>query len=141
MRKLCIGLVVAVWICGIGALAQTGPRSTESQPEDKGAMKMLYLVNCDLKGSYPLAAEEWLNIVLKGMETIQDYKKQGKVVIHCGLVGQQAGVMIWNVNSNEELHALLSQLPFWPFMEWTITPLLSTEQTIASVKEALAKIR
>ncbi|MDP8247251.1 MAG: muconolactone Delta-isomerase family protein [Candidatus Tritonobacter lacicola] len=102
---------------------------------------MLYLVNCELEGAYPLPAEEWLELVVKGMEDIMKYKEQGKVVFHGALVGRQAGCTIWDVDSNEELQTLVSQLPMWPFMEWEITPLISTEQTIESVKQSLASVR
>lgn len=70
-----------------------------------------------------------------------NYKKKGKVVLHVGYVGRQAGTIIWDVDSNEELMRILSQLPFWPFLEWEIIPLVSTEQTIASVKQALVSVR
>ena len=99
---------------------------------------MLYLVNCELKGGYPVPAEEWLGLVLKGMEEVQQYRAEGKVVFHGALVGRQAGIMIWDVESNAELQKLLTQLPFWPFMKWKITPLISTDETVASLQQALA---
>lgn len=102
---------------------------------------MLYLTNSELKGGYPLPPKEWLEIVLQSMEDVMNYKKQGKVVMHVGYVGRQAGTIIWDVDSNEELMRMLSQLAFWPFLEWEIIPLVSTEQTIESVKQALASVR
>jgi len=75
------------------------------------------------------------------LEAIMDYKKQGKVVVHGGFVGQQAGYIIWDVDSNEELQRLVSQQPVWPFMEWEIVPLISTEQALESVKQSLASMR
>jgi muconolactone delta-isomerase len=101
---------------------------------------MLYLTNSELIGGYPLPLKEWLEIVLKGMEDVVNYKKQGKVVLHVGYVGRQAGTIIWDVDSNEELMRILSQLPYWPFLEWEIIPLISTEQTIESIKQALASV-
>lgn len=102
---------------------------------------MLYLVTCELKGGYPVPAEQWLEMVLASMNTIMELRTQGKVVLHGGYVGQQAGVTIWDVESNEELQRLLTQLPFWPFLAWEITPLVSSEQTIESVKQSLAAVR
>jgi len=101
---------------------------------------MLYLTNSELIGGYPLPPKEWLEIVLKGMEDVVNYEKQGKIVLHVGYVGRQAGTIIWDVDSNEELMRILSQLPFWPFLEWEIIPLISTEQTIESIKQALASV-
>jgi muconolactone delta-isomerase len=88
--------------------------------------KMLYLTNSELKGGYPVPAKQWLEIALKSMEDVANYKKEGKVVLHVGYAGRQAGSIVWNVDSHEELMQVLSQLPFWPFMEWEIIPLLST---------------
>ena len=102
---------------------------------------MLFLVNCDLKGSYPIPAEQWLQMVTKGMQDVVNLKKQGKVLFHGAFVGRQAGCMIWSVDSNEELQRLLTGLPMWPFMEWEIIPLISTEQTLASLKQSLASAR
>ena len=102
---------------------------------------MLYLTNSELKGGYPLSPKEWLEIVLQSMEDVMNYKKEGKVVLHVGYAGRQAGTIVWDVDSNEELMRTLSQLPFWPFLEWEIIPLVSTEQTIESVKQALASVR
>ena len=102
---------------------------------------MLYLVNSELKGGYPLPPEEWLEVALRSMEDIAKYTKQGKVVLHVGFVGRQAGSMVWDVDSNEELMQLLAQLPFWPFLEWEIIPAISIEQTLESLKQALASVR
>jgi muconolactone delta-isomerase len=102
---------------------------------------MLYLVKSELKGGYPLPPEQWLEIVTNGLETIMNYKKQGKVIVHGAFVGRQAGCIIWDVDSNEELQRSLTQLPFFPFMEWEITPLISTEHTLESLKQSVAAVR
>jgi len=102
---------------------------------------MLYLVNCEVMGSYAIPDEEWLGLVIKGIEEVVRYREEGKVVFHGGVVGRQAGCMIWDVESNEELQRLLSQLPFWPLMEWEITPLISTEQALESLKQARELVR
>ena len=101
---------------------------------------MLYITNSELKGGYPLPPKEWLEIALRSVEDVADFKKQGKVVLHVGFVGRQAGTILWDVDSNEELMGLLSQLPFWPFLEWEIIPAISTEQTLESLKQALASV-
>lgn len=102
---------------------------------------MLYLVKSELKGAYPLPAEEWLELVEKGLEDIMKYKKQGKVVMHGAFVGRSAGCIIWDVDSNEELQRLVSQQPWWPFMETEIIPLISTENTLQSVKQVRESAR
>ena len=101
---------------------------------------MLYLTNSELKAGYPLPPKEWLENVLESMESILNYKEQGKVMLHVGYAGRQGGSIIWDVDSNEELMRILSQLPFWPFLQWEIVPLISTEQAIESIKQALAAV-
>jgi len=101
---------------------------------------MLYLTNCELKGGYPVPAKQWLEIALKSMEDVANYQKEGKVVLHLGYVGRSGGVIIWDVDSHEKLQQILSQLPFWPFLEWEIIPVLSTEQILASIRQAQAAV-
>lgn len=101
---------------------------------------MLYLTNSELIGGYPLPPKEWLEIVLQSMEDIVNYRKEGKVVLHVGYAGRRGGAIIWDVESNEELMKILSQLPFWPFLEWEIVPLISTEYALESIKHALASV-
>ena len=113
----------------------------ENQNVEKEAPKMLYITNCELKGGYPMPAAQWLDIVATGMATVMEYKKQGKVLLHVGFVGRQAGCIIWDVESNDELQRLLAPLPFWPFMEWEIIPGLSTEKILESIKQAQAAVR
>ena len=98
------------------------------------------MTNCDLKGGYPVPAKQWLEIALKSMEAVANYKKEGKVVLHVGYAGRQGGAIIWDVASHEELMQVLSGLPFWPFLEWEIIPVLSTEQILVSIKQAQAAV-
>jgi len=71
------------------------------------------------------------------MEQLLSCKAQGKLAGHAGYVGHQARCMIWNVGSHGELPGLLTQLPMWPFMDWSITPcIFSTEGTLASLRQA-----
>ncbi len=102
---------------------------------------MLYLVRSELIGEYPLPPEQWLGLVVKTMEDITKHKQQGKLLVHGALVGQQAGYMIWDVDTHKELQGLLCQLPVWPFLEWEVIPLISTEDVLDSVRQALAGAR
>jgi len=100
-------------------------------------MAMLFLTTCEVIGEYPLPPQEWLGLVIKMLEAIKEHKQKGKIVVHGAYVGRRAGCIIWDVDSNKELQSLLIQLPLWPFMEWDIIPLLSTDETLESVKQAM----
>ncbi len=102
---------------------------------------MLYITNCELKGGYPLPPKEWLQLVIKGMEELVNLQKQGKVVMHVGHAGLQAGTIIWDVDSNDELMDLLCQQTYWPFMEWEIIPGIAIEKTLESLKGTLAAVK
>lgn len=102
---------------------------------------MLYLTRAELKGGYPFSPKEWIEIVLRSMEDVVNYRKEGKVVLHVAYAGRQGGSIIWDLESHDELMQILSQLPFWPFLEWEIIPLISTEQTMEGLKRHLASVQ
>jgi len=97
---------------------------------------MLFHTTCDAKGGYPLPPAEWLAVVAKSMDLIVEYKKQGKIVLHGAFAGRSAGFMVWDVASHTELQSLLVRLPFWAFMDCETVPVISTDDTVASVKQA-----
>jgi len=68
---------------------------------------MLFYVKGELKGVVPLPPEQVLELVVKESETIISYRKQGKVLAGGILAGRKGGCGIFNVDSTEELHALL----------------------------------
>jgi len=102
---------------------------------------MLYLVNTELSGQYPVLPAEWMELVMKTLEYISTQKQQGKIVLHGAFVGRHGGIIVWDVDSNTELQALLTQMPLWPFVECEIIPMLSTEEVQESAKRAQAAIQ
>jgi muconolactone D-isomerase len=49
------------------------------------------------------------------------YQKQGKLRAIWRVVGRYANVSLWEVESAEELHDLLQQLPLFPYMTVDVT--------------------
>ena len=47
------------------------------------------------------------------------------------MVGEYANYSLFDVESNDELHTLLSQLPLFPFMKIHVTPLAQHPSAIA----------
>lgn len=53
----------------------------------------------------------------------QDLQRQGKWVHLWRIAGRYANISIFDVESVDELHALLAALPLFPFMDIHVTPL------------------
>ena len=53
----------------------------------------------------------------------QELQREGKWRHLWRVAGRYANISVFDVASNDELHAILSGLPLFPFMEITVTPL------------------
>ncbi|EFH12331.1 muconolactone Delta-isomerase [Pseudoroseomonas cervicalis] len=53
----------------------------------------------------------------------QEIQRQGKWPHLWRVAGRYANISIFDVADNDELHALLSSLPLFPYMDITVTPL------------------
>ena len=60
----------------------------------------------------------------------QDLQRKGKWPHIWRIVGEYANVSIFDVDSNDELHELLSRLPLFPYMTITVTPLATHPSVI-----------
>ncbi len=48
------------------------------------------------------------------------------------IAGQYANILVFDVESHDELHAILSTLPLFPFMEISVTPLARHRSALES---------
>jgi muconolactone D-isomerase len=62
----------------------------------------------------------------------QELQRQGKWVYIWRVVGKYQNISIFDVESNTELHDILSNLPLFPYMEIQVTPLC---KHYSSIKE------
>jgi muconolactone D-isomerase len=53
----------------------------------------------------------------------QALQREGKWVHLWRIAGQYANISVFDAGSHDELHALLSTLPLFPFVEIAVTPL------------------
>ena len=53
----------------------------------------------------------------------EDLQRQGKWVHLWRIAGQYANISVFDAEGHDELHAILSTLPLFPFMEISVTPL------------------
>ncbi len=84
---------------------------------------MLYLVRMDVKIPDSLPKSEIEKIKLTEKEYSQNLQRAGKWLHLWRVVGEYANYSIFDVQSNDELHEILSGLPLFPFMTIAVTPL------------------
>jgi muconolactone D-isomerase len=84
---------------------------------------MLYHVRMDVHVPHDMEMDRFE--LLKTQEKIraQDLQRQGKWLHLWRVAGQYSNVSIFDVNDHDELHAVLSTLPLFPFMAILVTPL------------------
>ena len=102
---------------------------------------MLFFVKGELTGAPPIPPRQLFETVVKEWETILSLAQQGKILAGGALAGRKGGCGIFDVDSNEELHALVAQLPMFPFYEWEIVPLIAAEHALKGAKQALAAVQ
>lgn len=92
---------------------------------------MLYMVEMTVR--IPQSADPEFVDTLKADEKAlsQQLQREGKWRHLWRVVGQYANVSIFDVKDNDELHALLTSLPLYPYMEMKVTPLAQHGSAIA----------
>ena len=91
---------------------------------------MLYLVHMIVDIPDSLPAEEAARIKAEEKAYSQDLQRSGKRPHIWRVVGQYANYSVFDVESNEELHNLLSALPLFPYMQISVTPLATHPSAI-----------
>ncbi len=84
---------------------------------------MLYHVRMDVHPPRDMPAAEF--DALKAAEKVraEELQRQGKWRHLWRIAGAYANVSIFDVADHDELHAILSTLPLFPFMHMQVTPL------------------
>ncbi|SDV47223.1 muconolactone Delta-isomerase [Chitinasiproducens palmae] len=84
---------------------------------------MLYHVSMHISIPDSVAPARVEEIKAAEKERAAEIQRAGKWPHLWRVTGQYANISIFNVESHDELHALLSSLPLFPFMSVTVTPL------------------
>ncbi len=84
---------------------------------------MLYCVHMDVRPPSDLDPERFERLKSEEKARAQQLQREGKWRHLWRVAGRYANISIFDVASNDELHAILSGLPLFPFMEITVTPL------------------
>ena len=84
---------------------------------------MLYLVRMDVHLPYDMPAAQADEIKAREKAYSQELQRQGKWQQLHRVVGEYANYSIFDVESNDELHTILSGLPLFPYMTMQVTAL------------------
>lgn len=99
---------------------------------------MLFYFKGATKGKPPVPPEQFYELAVKQVEALIDYKKRGKILAGGIKAGGKGSYAIWDVDSIEELHELISQMPMFPFSKIKIVPLIAYEHALESTKQMVA---
>lgn len=84
---------------------------------------MLYHVRMDVRPPHGIDPAEFDRLKAEEKARAEALQREGKWVHLWRIAGQYANISVFDVDSHDELHAILSGLPLFPFMEIAVTPL------------------
>jgi muconolactone D-isomerase len=91
---------------------------------------MLYHVKMDVNIPRDIPADTVEAIKIAEKKRATELQEAGKWPHLWRVVGQYSNISILDVASNDELHALLSSLPLFPYMTIQVTPLAKHPSSI-----------
>jgi muconolactone delta-isomerase len=101
---------------------------------------MLFYVKASLNEQPPMPREQYLGMIASTWQVIKQLEANHKVVCGGAMIGQRAGVVILDVESNEELADTLNRLPLSGYLDWEIVPLIPADRALESAKWALQQL-
>jgi muconolactone D-isomerase len=96
---------------------------------------MLFHVQMDVHLPNDLDSDIRAEIVAKEKDYSQSLQRAGKWPHIWRIVGQYSNFSIFDVESNDELHELLSGLPLFSYMDIRVTPLATHPSDIKAPTE------
>lgn len=84
---------------------------------------MLFLVHMHVKIPADLDPQTRSHLVSREKAYSQELQRNGKWPHIWRVVGEYANYSVFDVDSNDELHQILSGLPLFPYMDIRVTPL------------------
>ena len=93
---------------------------------------MLYHVRMDVRPPHDVDPERFERLKAEEKAKAQELQRSGKWRHLWRIAGLYSNISIFDVADHDELHAILSGLPLFPFMEITVTPLARHPSAIDS---------
>lgn len=99
---------------------------------------MRFLVHWKMR---PAPAEEVLNLLPKDLGFCMDLMKEGKLLASYVLAGKPEGFEVFEVQTNEQMHKIILEAPFGPFLDFEVWPIVDFDFSLNTLKSVLEKSR
>lgn len=86
-------------------------------------MQMEFLVQIQVDFPPDMPAEQLADIVAREAERGRELKDAGTIVRIWRVPGRRANVGVWSAATPDELHAAITSLPAFPWIDARVTPL------------------
>lgn len=91
---------------------------------------MLYLARMDVTFPESMSPETKADFVAQEKEYSGNLQREGRMVDIWRVVGEYANYSVYDVADHDELHAVLSGFPMYPYMKIKVTPLAKHPNSI-----------
>ncbi len=91
---------------------------------------MLYLARMDVTFPESMTPETKADLVAQEKEYSGNLQREGRMVDIWRVVGEYANYSVYDVADHDELHAVLSGFPMYPYMKIKVTPLAKHPNSI-----------
>ncbi len=92
---------------------------------------MLFCVEMDVRVPHDVDPALFTRLKAEEKARAEMLQREGKWPHLWRVVGRYANISVFDVADNDELHAILSTLPLFPYMVVTVTPLARHPSSIA----------
>ena len=92
---------------------------------------MLYCVRMDVHVPHDIDSARFELLKAEEKARAQELQRAGRWRHLWRVAGVYANISVFDVESHDELHAIISSLPLFPFMEVHVTPLAQHPSAIA----------
>ena len=103
---------------------------------------MLFLLKVEIKKLPDIPVKDFLGVVAKEWEYFIRMSKRGRILAGGKMAGSRGAAAIIEVDTNEDLDQLVTNLPLFPFFtDIEITPLVPTDKALTDVKRIHSMIK
>jgi len=97
---------------------------------------MKFLVHWKMR---PTPGHEVLKLLDEDLSYCKAGIEKGKLLASYVLAGKPEGFEVFEVESNEEMHKIIMEAPFGPFLDFEVWPIVDFEFSLNTLKSVLEK--